>query len=242
LAALPGTGSWLGDGVVYFFSLLGFFLAPAALGRGIWLLPLWFAGLNLFLLLTPVPFHPGQNPMVFLALAHLPWIAFCLDLAGRGKAAAVLEFVPMQALLLWSAFRLMGVHCILALPTGELPPAFAFETAAGEAITALGALVLWAGHRSQSAWYRGLLLFWNAYGLTSALAIFFRMTLANPDLPLLRLSPDIHRHLTSLPQSWGPFFWVPIGICIHVAVFFKLYLEWNAASRTLGNAVEVPQS
>ena len=77
LQALPGSGAWLGDGVVYLFTVLGFFLAPAGLGRGIWALPLWFAFLNLFLLVAPVPLHPGQNPVIFLALAHLPWMALC---------------------------------------------------------------------------------------------------------------------------------------------------------------------
>jgi hypothetical protein len=231
LEALPGRGLWLADAWISLFSLLGFLLAPGSLGKALWILPLWFGALNLWLLLAPVPLHPGQNPAVALALIHFPWVAFCVRLA-RGKAGDLIAAVPLQAMLLWSVYRFAGLQSLLALRVGELPVAFAVETASGEMMTGLGALSLWVLYgQSHRGWFRALLLFWNAYGLTAALALALRMALANPDLPFLRLSPDIHRHFTAMPQSWMAFFWLPLAIALHVSVFYKLYLEWNASTR-----------
>jgi hypothetical protein len=153
-----GTDAW-----IVLFSLLGFLLAPASLGKTLWVLPLWFAAMNLWLLLAPLPLHPGQNPVLALALIHFPWVAFCVRMA-RGKAGDLIAAVPLRALLLWSVFRFAGLQSLLALRTGELPVAFAVETASGEMMTGLGALTLWVLYgQSHRGWFRALLLFWNAY-------------------------------------------------------------------------------
>ncbi len=217
------------DALIYAFSLAGFFAVPATFGRWRWFFPGWFAALNLFLLFAPASFHPRDNPVTYLALVHLPWILFCLSLAA-GRFREEMIRTPLRSFLPWTAFRFTGAAYMLAGVAGDLPPRFGAEMAAGEVLTALGAVALWAAYRPDDFWYRGLLLFWNAYGLTAALASGVRMALANPELPFLRLPGSIHLYFMGFPQAWLPFFWAPLSIAVHMAVFFKLYLEWSAAT------------
>ena len=204
---------------LFAFSILGFLLAPRELGKWRWLLPACFVCLNLLLLLGPQALQPRFNPRVYLILSQAPWFLCLLDLVFRGRIYGIVTQVPLRSWILWPLFRLMGFGFVFAAYAGDLPPEFALKTALGDLLTASGALILWFFNRPQSLFYRGLLLFWNAYGLVTVLAA---------SIAVLRVTPssfDTHTYFVEFPQAWMPLFWMPLGIIIHMVVFFRMFTE-----------------
>jgi len=104
----------------------------------------------------------------------------------------------------------------------------AVPNATGELLTAVVGLILLSFYHPDKSWFRLLLLFWNAYGLTSALGASIRRILANPESPWRIFPSDGFHTLMGLPQAWEGFFWAPISIAIHVMVFYKMYAELNS--------------
>lgn len=220
VAALSLSDVWL-----FVFSLLGLFLVPAALGRAVWFFPAAFAALSMFLIFAPPSLHPFRNPWTFLLLSQGAWALFALDLFARGRAARLLETVPVRALVALALFRWMGLRHVYAGLTGELPAGFALGTAAGELLTAGGALVLWTAWRPGAGWHRVALVLWNTWGLMTALGLGIRVARANPGLsfpPFTTPSYTMHGYFAQWPDGMETFLWIPLAICLHAAVFYKL--------------------
>jgi hypothetical protein len=102
---------------------------------------------------------------------------------------------------------------------------FALEAGFSEIITGLGALGLYLLYRPERGWYRTLLIFWNTYGLTSAVVTAWRVLMSNPDIPHARYSREVFQYMTDYPQNWVYCFWLPMSIGMHAAVFYKMYHE-----------------
>jgi hypothetical protein len=219
------------DAAIYVFSLLGFALFPAHLGRKVWALVAWFVAVNVAVTLghwwEPLDW---QRPWLFAALGQLPWILFVLDLLFRDRLSGPVAAIPMNELLLWHAARLMGVHFIVGIYGGYAPQGFSLEAGFSEIITALGALLLWLIYSPDRGWFRTLLIFWNTYGLTSALVTDYRIFLSNPNLGFARYSREIFQYMTGYPQSWMYCFWLPIAIGMHAAIFYKMYVDRKPGS------------
>jgi hypothetical protein len=218
------------DLLLFAFSLLGLFLAPAALGRAVWALPAALAGAALFILFAPAPLHPFFNPWVHVLLSQGPWMLLVLDLAFQGRISRLLGPVPVRALLAFSLFRFMGLRFIFSAITGEMAPDFAVEAAIGEFFAAFGALGLWAAYpkgRPPGRWYRGLLVFWNTYAMVTSVALSYRVLRADPGLPLglARPSREVHAYFSTWPHALDAYVWIPLAIGIHAAIFFALARE-----------------
>ncbi len=210
------------DLVLYGSSILAFAFLPAHFGRKVWLLVGWFLALNVAFLLGIWDFLDWRGPAFFIACGQLPWILFVADLLFRGRLAPKVEAIPMRELLLWQITRLMGLHFILAIYGGYAPDEFGLQVGFSEMLTGLGAFVLYLTYRPDKGWYRTLLIFWNAYGLTSVLSAEYRIFLSNPRLPFTRYSREIFQYMISYPQNWVYCFWFPVAIGIHAAVFYKM--------------------
>ncbi len=211
---------------LFLFSLLGLCLVPAAVGRATWLFPAAFGGLAAFLLLAPPSLHPFLNPWTFVLLLQGAWILFALDLFTRGRVATALDAVPVRALVALSLFRFMGLRHVQAALGGDLPPEFALTLATGELFTASGALLLWIVWRPESGWHRVALVIWNAWGLMTALGVAFRLLRSAPALsflPFTEPSFAAHAYFTQWPNALEAFFWIPLAVCLHLAVFYSLY-------------------
>lgn len=215
------------DLVLYLFSLIGFMLLPAHFGRKIWLLVGWFVGVNILFILSRAGYLDWQSPWLFSALGQVPWILFVLDLLFHGRLSDKVASIPMRELLLWQVTRLMGLHYVFAIYGGYAPRSFALEAGFSEIITGLGALALWALHRPDRGWYRTMLIFWNTYGLTSAMVTGYRVFLSNPDVPFAKYSREIFQYMTDYPQNWVYCYWLPVSIGMHAAIFYKMYRERN---------------
>lgn len=213
------------DLVLYVFSLLGFMFLPAHFGRKIWLLVLWFIGVNGLFLLARAGYLEWQSPWLFSALGQVPWILVVLDLLFRGAISRRLPAVPVRELVLWHVTRLMGLHYVFAIYGAYAPRGFALEAGFSEVLTGLGALALYLLHRPERGWYRTLLIFWNTYGLTSAVVTGYRVFLSNPDVPYARYSREIFQYMTDYPQIWVYCFWLPLSIGMHAALYYRLYAE-----------------
>jgi hypothetical protein len=228
LGDIPWADKLVPDLALFVFSLAGFASLPAHLGRLLWLLVAWFAALNVLFLAGAAAGFGWERPWLFAALGQAPWILLVLDLLFRGRLSGPVAAVPMREILLWNVTRVMGIHYILAVYGGYAPQEFAVEAGFSEIITGLSALVLWAFHRPDSGWYRTLLIFWNTYGLTSAVVTAWRTLLSNPQMPFSRYSREIFQYMTDYPQSWVYCFWLPLAISMHAAVFYKMYVERNS--------------
>jgi hypothetical protein len=222
---VPGGLPGLSHIILLTFTLLGLALVPGRLGNGCWALLAWFAGISFWVLAMPATLSPLENPWIFLAFGQLPLVFFVLDLAFSGKATLAIRQTPLRDFLEWSVYRLMGTHYAFALFGASIPPQFGLETAFGESFTAMGALVLWLAYKPGQRWFTMAILFWNAYGLSSAMAINIRLIMAQPLSFLDSMPRDISRYSTEFPQVWMTLFWLPISIGIHLTIFYKLYAE-----------------
>ena len=215
----------LPDLVLYFFSILGFTFLPARMGKWLWGLLAWFLLLNVLFLMELWEFLDWERPYIFAALGLLPWMLVVIDLAFRGRLAAIAETIPMREFLLWQTTRIMGVHAVLAIYGGYAPEEFALEVGFSETVTGLGALALFFLYRPERPWFRTLLIFWNTYGLTSVMAAQYRILLSNPEPPFARFSREIFHYAAAYPQNWAYCFWFPLAISMHAALFYKMYLN-----------------
>lgn len=230
LGDIEWTDKLVPDLVIYAFSLLGFTFLPAHFGRKVWLLVAWFVGVNAFFLVARAGYLDWHSPYLFSALGQVPWILFVLDLLFSGQLARRLSAIPVREIVLWQTIRLMGLHYVVAFFGGYAPRGFALEAGFSELITGLGAIGLYAVYRPERGWYRTLLIFWNTYGLTSAVVTSYRVFLSNPDIPFNRYSREVFQYMTDYPQNWVYCFWLPLAIGMHAAVFYKLYKERLAAA------------
>jgi hypothetical protein len=213
------------------WSLLGLWLVPATLGRAAWIFPAWFAIAGVFVIAAPDGMHPGEHFLVWLVGSQAPWVLLIPDLLARGRAARLLEAVPLRALLAWSLVHFMGVRHLLGALQGDLPAGFALETAAGETLSGLGALLLWLVYRPEKRWFRFLALFWNAHALVTSLALSARLLRTHTGLPVWGApSLEIHGYFASWPGSMETFFWIPLAIGLHLAIFYKLLYNRDSMS------------
>ncbi len=205
------------DGVVFLFSFIGFALLPAGLGRKIWWVLLWFFLLNIVFLLGIWDLPIWSNGILFTALTLWPAILF-LFLLGRRQILTI----PLKEYLLFNVFRLMGLHFILAILGGYAPQEYALEVGFSEMLTGLAALMLVVFYYPEKKGYLLLVLFWNGYGLTSVGTALYKTFSANPYLRLNQHTPEIYHYLSVFPQNWVHFFWFPLVLAFHLALFYRI--------------------
>ncbi len=210
---------------IWFFgiSVVALALVPTAFATRAWIFPAWFAGIGVYLLVAPAALHPAWNVWVWLLLSQGPWIALVPDLLSRGRAARSLDAVPLRSLLAFSLLHLLGARHVFSALSGDLPPDFALEIASGETLTAFGAGILWLFCRPEKLWFRLLAMFWNAQALTGSLVWSWALLRAHTGLPVVGVpSPDLHAYFGGWPGGLEAFFWIPLAVCLHAAVFYKL--------------------
>ena len=212
----------------YGFALFGLLAVPAALGRFVWVFPAALAALGLYLAIAPDILHPRGNVWIWMLLSQGPWLALAADLLFRGKAAAVLDAVPLRPLLYWSLFQLMAQGHLFAAATGRVPASFAAELAGGVFLTGLGAVLLWWIHKPDRLWFRLVALFWNAQAFTAMLFASARVLQSHPGLPVADGIPppegalSLFAHFSAWPGALEALFWMPLAVSLHAAIFYKL--------------------
>ena len=206
-------------------SVVAFAWLPAGLGKWLWGLIVWFVVLNVVFLLPVGFWTPQENPWIFLLLCHGFWLAILADFIFKGKLGPVIQALPYRQILLFEVSRLMAFHFLLAARSGDAPLEFAVEAALGEILTGTCALVLYTLGKNPGVGFRMGLLVWNTYGLSSLVAIYFKLHFSNPFLERARFTREIFQFMTESPEAWMPFFWMPLGIAIHLSIYYKLVQE-----------------
>lgn len=205
---------------------LGLWLVPAALGRAAGVVPGAIAILGLFLIAEPEMtslLQPSRSVAAWFLLSLMPFLLLLPDLFARGRAARVIDTIPLRALLAWALVHVMGMRHVLSALVGELEPGFALATASAAFFSALGAAILWLWYRPASRWFRVIALFWNIHALISTAELAVHLLLAHPGMPVLnRPDPGTFAHFSSWPGSLEALFWIPLLLCLHSAIFYKL--------------------
>lgn len=216
----------LGDWWLFASCALGLLLVPAALGRFAGVVPAAFVGLGLFLIAQPeLPpvLQPSRSVVIWFLAGVLPFLLLVPDLFARGRAARLIDTIPLRALLAWALVHVMGLRHVLSAMVGELEPGFALATASGEFFSAVGAAVLWLWHRPGSRWFRVAALFWNIHALITTLELAVHLVLAHPGMPVLnRPDPGTFAYFSRWPGALEALFWTPLLLCLHSAIFYKL--------------------
>jgi hypothetical protein len=228
---------------LWFFALsaASLWLVPAAFGRAAWLFPAWFGVLGLYLLVAPAALHPAINPWIWLLLSQGPWVALIPDLFAHGRAAIVLDSVPLRSLLAWSLLHLLAARHVWSAFTGELPPEFALEIASGETLTAIGGILLWLFCRPASLWFRFFALFWNAQALVGSLMWSLRLLRAHPGWTHWgNPEPDLYGFFRTGTGALEAFFWIPLAVGLHAALFYKLLRRGTEVSGARNHGDVIP--
>lgn len=207
-------------------SAAGLLLVPAACGRLAGAVPAAFAGLGVFLIAQPelpLVLQPSRSVVIWFLMGFGPLLLLVPDLFARGRAARLIDAIPLRALLAWALVHVMGVRHILSALVGELEPGFALGVASGEFFSALGAGLLAVWHRPDSRWFRFAALFWNIHALVSSLEFSARLLAAHPGMPVFgRPDPGSFAYFSAWPGALEALFWTPLLLCLHAALFYKL--------------------
>lgn len=221
---------------LFAFSVVGLLLVPAALGRLAGGVVAGFGVVGLVLIAEPeLPpaLQPSQSSAIWFLMTLVPFLLLIPDLFARGRAARVLDALPTRALIAWSLVHAVGVRHILSALQGDLPPLYALGLAAGEFFTVLGALFLWFFFRPEARWFRILALFWNAQALLATLELAVGLQRAHPAMPFLfEPSPEVFAYFAAWPGNLEALFWVPLMLCLHAALFYKLLRPQNEHSQS----------
>lgn len=216
----------LGDWWLFASSALGLWLVPAALGRFAGAVLAAFVGLGLFVIAQPeLPpvLQPSRSVVIWFVAGVVPFLLLVPDLFARGRAARVLDTIPLRSLLAWSLVHVMALRHVLSALVGQLEPGFALATASAGFFAAVGAAVLWLWHRPASRWFRVAALFWNLHALITTLELTVHLLLAHPGMPVLnRPDPGTFAYFSSWPGALEALFWTPLLLCLHSAIFYKL--------------------
>jgi len=205
---------------------LGLWLVPAALGRFAGVFPAAFGGIGVLLIAQPeLPplLQPSRSVALWFLVAFLPVLLLLPDLFARGRAARLLDTIPLRPLLAWSLVHVMGVRYILEAFIGALQPGFALGAASGAFFSALGAGILWVWHRPGSRWFRFAALFWNVHAFVTTCELAVHLLRAHPGMPVLdRPDPGTFAYFAHWPGALESLFWIPLLLCLHAAIFYKL--------------------
>lgn len=211
---------------LFLISALGLWLVPASLGRFTWVVPAAFAALGVYLIAEPeLPpvLQPSRSPAIWFLLTLAPLLLLLPDLFARGRAARLIDGIPLRHLLAWSLVHIMGVRHVLSALQGDLGAGLALGIVSGEFFSALGAAALWVWYRPESRVFRFAALFWNVHALVTTLEFALRLMAAHPGMPFFASpSPELFSLFSSWPGSLEALFWVPLLLCLHAALFYKI--------------------
>jgi hypothetical protein len=203
---------------------------PAAAGaaRLAALLAAWFAAILGLSLAGAFQAPPGTPPVLVAAAAAAPLAAFgALYAASAGLRAYVLA-LDLRVLVLLHTWRMAGLGFVFLYFQERLPGLFALPAGLGDALAAIGALVLGVAlYRGPVS--RGWVAAWNGYGLADfVVALGVGVLAGEPALAALTGGASM-APMQQFPQVLIPAFAVPVLAITHLIVFLQLRNRWKGA-------------
>jgi hypothetical protein len=180
--------------------------------------------------------EPGRPPLVLLAFVALPIVGFVTAYLASASLRAWANGISLRLLVGLHLWRFVGLGFVIAWLTGHLPAGFGIPEGLGDAIAALGALLLLPALRKGSA-PRGWLLVWNTWGFVDLVsALTMGLLYSNSPLGILSPGTVTTKLMVTFPISLIPTFFVPLFLLLH-ALTFKKIADLGAPSSDGGRAL-----
>jgi hypothetical protein len=172
----------------------------------------------------------GTNGIGVGVAVLLPVVILCLVVMRSERLRRMLETVPLSLLIGVNFIRVLGVLFLLLHASGQLPAPFAPSAGWGDIIAGVAAVpVAWLAQR-QGRDARPIILAWNIFGIADLLnAIGMGVTSSPGPLQVFGGVPGAAM-MATLPWLLIPAFLVPLLICTHLAVFWRLLRREHAAT------------
>ena len=196
----------------------------SVIGRSVlMIMTLWFASIVAMAVAGVFSYSAGQRPVAILLAFSLPGILFLVAYrllpAFRQWALAL----DRRRLILLHSWRMIGMGFIFLYFQDRLPALFAFPAGLGDAMTAVGAVIIGiALYEGNQAVTRRRIFLWNSFGLLDFfVAVSLGVLTRTGDLLYTAGQPssDI---MGSFPQAVVPGFFVPFYIITHLIIFLQL--------------------
>lgn len=199
-------------------------------------LGLWFAVVVLMAATRFLTYPNGLGvPGLGLAVA-LPILVLTVAVKRSPALFRALQTLPLHLLIGVHAVRVLGVSFLLLYVAGRLPAPFAPVAGWGDLLAGLAALpIAWQIYRqNEPAW--PLAWIWNMFGLLDLFtAVALGATSSPGPIRLFDMAPGTVI-MTTLPWLIVPGFIVPLLICTHFAVFYRLArMPHNLRAQTSGH-------
>lgn len=157
-------------------------------------------------------------PLGVAAFVLVPIAGFVAAYRGSAPLREALRALPLWAVTLAHAWRLVGLGFVVAAVAGVLPPQFGWPEGLGDVIAAAGAVPLAAAlaRGRRSAGLGRVFTAWNVLGLVDLVSAITVGILYSPgSLGVLRQGIST-APLTRFPVSLIPSFLVPLFILLHL--------------------------
>lgn len=169
--------------------------------------------------------EPGQPPLVLAGFLVLPILGFLAADAASPAFRAFTNTIPLTLLVGSHLWRFVGLGFIAGAFTGALPMGFGIPEGVGDAVAAIGALLLLPAVRRGNA-PRGWLLAWNVFGFLDLLsAITVGLLFSESAVGLLHTPTSNTTLMVTFPVSLIPTFFVPLFLLVHALTFRRIGKE-----------------
>lgn len=198
-------------------------LAPWLLaGIGAWFLVILTASL------AGVFASPAESfPWPIVSALALPLVLFTLLYRIFPRFEAFILDLDPRPLVLIHSFRMVGLGFLLLSAYGVLPLVFAVPAGGGDALAALGALLVGIALYSTAGVSRRLVVAWNGFGLAD-FAVAVGVGILSRSNGVLHFSGSAPSDaMGTFPLALIPAFAVPLYLITHVIILLQLRRRWK---------------
>ena len=196
----------------------------SVIGRSVlMIMTLWFASIVAMAVAGVFSYSAGQRPVAILLAFSMPGILFLVAYRLLPAFRQWVLALDRRRLILLHSWRMIGMGFIFLYFQDRLPALFAFPAGLGDAMTAVGAVIIAiALYEGNQAVTRRRIFLWNSFGLLDFfVAVSLGVLTRTGDLLYTAGQPssDI---MGSFPQAVVPGFFVPFYIITHLIIFLQL--------------------
>jgi hypothetical protein len=191
----------------------------------------WF-GIVLGLSLTNAFLPPAGEPPLNLLLSGLVTLSlFALAYRSLPAFRAYVLGLDMRLLILLHGWRMLGLGFVMLYMVDQLPMLFAFLAGFGDAIAAVGAILLgYLLFTSRSGVSVKLISRWNTFGLLDFI-IAVSVGVLTQQNGLLASNTGVDSDLmTAFPFAIIPAFLVQVLTLTHIIIYLQLRNRWKGKS------------
>lgn len=188
------------------------------LGIGLWFILILVASIS-----EIFAYSSGQPPVLVLMAVTMPVLLYAVLYYSNSVFRAWVLALDIRRLVLLHSWRMIGMGFIFLFFQDRLPALFAFPAGLGDAMAAIGAVILGITlYENREPVPRRRIWLWNAFGLIDFIIAVSLGVLTRTNEILYvegQAGSDI---MGSFPLVMIPGFFVPFYIIIHLVIFAQL--------------------